>query len=194
MLRDIEGASYRTGDLPGPSQETGILISDRLTYLGHGSHFLSPEAKGFPSVGKERWGQDAVTGIGSREIAPIVLHPVAGPKKLADLTRDPLDRRYEMAMFWMNATISYHLGLGRDTVVIADIQMRADQTKQAWAPRLIFERFGMNWVWDGIDVIAWSPGLRLVGDPARRVVPGVLPDHPLLRVELDLVPKRRKNR
>lgn len=191
LLRQLPGHDYRTGDHPGPSQETGILVGRHFTDLGHGATFLSPAAPQFESVGKERWGQVGLFEVGGQRVAAIVLHPVAGPDKLADLDRDALDRRYQAAMTWLDATIAYLRDLGYEVIVIADIQMREAQTAQPWAPRHVFEEHGMEWLWEDIDVIAWTSGLTLVGHPITRVRHGVLPDHPLLRVELNINRTRR---
>lgn len=192
MLRAFPGHDYRTGDTTGPAQETGILVARHLTDLGGGSEFLSPEAERFDHVGQERWGQDRIIELGGVPIAPIVYHPIAGPKALHGKDPNhPLVRRYARATRWLEAKVDYHTTLGREVVVISDCQMR-EGAEQLWSPRHVFENHGMRWLWERIDVIAWTSGLVLVGNPKTRVREGVLPDHPLLRVELNINRTKRR--
>jgi hypothetical protein len=186
QLRRLPGHTYLTGPDRGPSQEVGILLGNHLPNLGHSYEFLSPEAPAFPSVGKERWGQDVVTEIGDIEIALITYHPVAGPDALhGDDPDHPLVRRYAKATRWLDATIEYHQTRGREVAVGSDCQMR-EGANQPWSPKHVLARHHMKRIWSGIDVLAFSSGLVLTGNPATQVQHEVLHDHPLIRAEFNL--------
>jgi hypothetical protein len=194
QLRGFPGHDYFTGPDRGPSQEVGILLDRRLPTLGHGYEHLSDAAPRFERVGKERWGHDLVTATRGTEVAIIGWHPVAGPLALhGDDPDHPLVLRYAEATRWLDATIGYHEARGREWVAVADCQMR-ESAAQLWSPRHVFANHGGTWLWDGIDVAAWSDGLNLVGNPRARVRHDVLPDHPLLRVDLNINRTRRRNR
>lgn len=190
-LRTFPGHDYRTGHHPGPSQETGILVGRNLTELGHASEFLSPAAPQFPSVGKERWGQWVAVEYGGTEIAFVVYHPVAGPDALHGKNPDhPLVKRYLAATQWLDATVAYHVTRGREVVVGADCQV-GERLNRLWSPRHVFANHDMDWLWEGIDVLAWTSGLGVAGKEARRVVHDFPSDHPLLKVRLEVKPRRR---
>jgi hypothetical protein len=185
-LSQLLGHDYLTGTIPGPSQETGILLSRALPNYGHGAYFLSAAAPQWEKIGKERWGQEAVTEFGGVGIALINLHPVPGPEALRGNDPDhPLVERYAAAMRWLEATIARHRHLGHQVIAGGDLQMR-EHEKQLWAPRHVFADHKMTWHWGGIDAIAWTRGLTVVGSPRRRTDGDFPSDHPLLRVELEL--------
>jgi hypothetical protein len=189
MLRGFPGHTYRTGGHRGPSQETGILVGNHLTELGHAYEFLSAEAPKFPSVGKERWGQSSVITFGNTEIAAVTYHPVAGPRALHGSDPDhPLVRRYAKATRWLDATVTFHRSLGREVIVGSDCQM-VEKSNRLWSPKHVFAENDMAWEWHGIDVVAWTPGLAATGPASSRVRRDFPSDHPALVVRLNL---RRK--
>lgn len=189
-LRAFPGHDYRTGIHPGPSQETGILVSKALTELGHSYEFLSPASPRFASVGKERWGQTVVVEFGGRELAFVTYHPVAGPKALHGTDPDhPLVRRYARATRWLDATIDYHTTRGRDVIAGGDIQM-VEKSTRLWSPKHVFANHDMTWEWHGIDVLAWTPGLAASGPASSRIRDDFPSDHPALVIRLALT--RRK--
>lgn len=188
------GYTYLTGYATSPSREVGILVSKRAKRLrirGYWHEFLSAALPRYKSVGKERWGHVALVQLadGTR-VACIALHPVAGPQALAG--NDPGHRlvmAYASAMRWLEQTIAYHRKRGHEVVVGADIQMR-EGTERPWSPHPIFRENDMTWLWDGIDVLAWTSGL----EPERRPVVnrGFPSDHPLIRANLNSRRNRKK--
>lgn len=185
-LSGFPGHTYRTGAHPGPSQETGILVSKALTELGHTYEFLSPEATRFPSVGKERWGQSSVVEFGGQQIAVVTYHPVAGPRALhGDNPDHPLVRRYAKATRWLDATITYHRALGREVIASADCQM-VEKSNRLWSPKHVLAQNDMTWEWHGIDFVAWTPGFDITNRPAARVRADFPSDHPAIVARLNL--------
>ena len=191
-LTHLPGHQYLTGPTRGPSREVGILLSRSLPLLGHGYQFLSPAAPKFARVGKERWGQVALTEYGDTPIAVVALHPVAGPKALhGDDPDHPLVERYAEAMRWLEATIVSHTDQGHEVIAGGDLQMK-ERARPLWSPRHIFANHNMRWLWEGIDVLAWTRGLELAGPTKTRVIRDFPSDHPALSVQLE--PIRRKPR
>jgi hypothetical protein len=96
-----------------------------------------------------------------------------------------------MAMRWLEATIAYHVAQGHEYVIGMDAQM-FPAWERPWSPHAVFAEYGIKTFWHRIDLIGYSPGLVLVGTPAKRIreVPGQ--DHPFLAVELDI--NRTKHR
>lgn len=190
-LVGIGGYRYLTGILPGPSRETGILLTRRLRRLvlrGFTTRFLSPAAPKFKAVGKERWGQVALVDVDGVAVACITLHPVAGPAALSG--NDPshrLVRLYAKAMRWLEAEVSAHVAAGHEVILGSDIQM-FEGWDRPWSPRHIFAEHRMATYWQRIDVIAWTPGLVRV----KASTHDIGSDHPALRVAFDVKPNRRK--
>lgn len=191
-LVGLPGYTYLTGSMPGPSREVGILVSKRVTRLrlrGYVNQFLSAAAARFKSVGKERWGHAALVKVADTRVAVIALHPVAGPDVLSGF--DPnhlLVRRYASAMRWLERTVTHYTDRGCQVVVCSDIQM-FESWDRPWSPHAIFREHDMAWLWDRIDVIAWTPGLDAITKRARDDFPS---DHPALRVALNVNRNRRK--
>lgn len=181
-LSGLPGHTYLTGHLPGPSQETGVLLSKGLSNLGHQSMFLSPEAERFESVGKERWGQVVFSQIGDTKFGAISLHPVAGPKALGgNDANHPLVRRYAMAMRWLEATLDWLDTMNYEAIVGSDIQMMQSWDAM-WSPLHIFRERKMRFFWERIDVIAVSNGFDLVSTTTHDIGS----DHPALRAGVNV--------
>lgn len=186
QLRRLPGHDYHTGTIPGPSQETGILLSRSFRNLGHGAYFLSPATPpgAWEKIGQERWGQELVTDVDGARVAIINAHPVPGRYALRSNDPDhPLVTRYTDALDWVARTVQKHRRMGHRVIVGGDWQMR-EHEHTPWSPRTMFDRLGMGWFWHGIDLIAWGNGVMPVGNPATRVVDDFPSDHPALRVTL----------
>src|SRR5687768_16875790 len=68
-LVGLDGYTYLTGALPGPSREVGILVSKRVKRLrlrGYWYEFASAAAARFKRVGKERWGHVALVELADK--------------------------------------------------------------------------------------------------------------------------------
>lgn len=188
-LRGIKRCRYLTGPQRGPSREVGMLIDRGVMLKGFSSAFLSRAAARFTSVGKERWGHDAILDLEVADVALIVAHPVAGPDALNGNNPDhPLVKRYAKAVQWIDDTIVDHLNAGREVVFGGDVQIRSGNDKP-WSIYRVFERHGLNFYADGIDVIAWSSGLVKV----RGTSHDIGSDHPALRVELNINRNKRRS-
>ena len=196
-LSNFQGHDYYTGPRDGGTrpgrltgnltQDAGILLDTRLPNLGHGYQFLSPADPGSPHIGHERWGQVLLTEFGDTKIAVVCLHPI--PKPTGPERRE----RYAMAMRWLEATIAAHRAQGHEVVAGGDLQVRVHANPQ-WSPKPIFAENRMDWHWHGIDVIAWTPGLRLADRPQPRVLDDFkkATGHYWLKVALEVNPKRTR--
>lgn len=189
----VKGYRYLTGSTFGPSREVGILVSKRvkrLTLRGYWHEFASAATRRFKRVGKERWGHVALIQLPDKtRVACIAVHPVAGPKVLASF--DPehtLAKRYAAHMRWLEQAVAYHRSRRHEVVIGGDVNMR-ETWERPWSPHAIFNEHRMRWFWDGLDCIAWTPGLSAVLNRANRDFPS---DHPALRVDLVRVNRKRK--
>jgi hypothetical protein len=186
-LRGLKRYRYLTGPQRGPSQEVGILVDRDIMLRGFSSTFLSRAAARFSSVGKERWGHDVILDL-EPDVALIVAHPVAGPAALnGNDPSHPLVKRYAKAVQWIDDAIVDHLNAGREVVFGGDVQLRSGNDKP-WSVYRVFERHGLDFYADGIDVIAWSSGLVKV----RGTSHDIGSDHPALRVELNFNRNKRR--
>lgn len=184
QLRRLPGHDYLTGDTPGPSQETGILLSQSLRNLGHGAFFLSPatEPGAWEKIGQERWGQELVTDVDGVRVAIVNAHPVPGRYALRSKDPDhPLVTRYAAAMRWVDLTVQKHRRMGHRVIVGGDWQMR-EHERTPWSPRTMLDKRGMGWFWEGIDVLAWTNGVTLLASHVHED----FTDHPALRVVLQV--------
>lgn len=172
------------------ARETGILIADHLPDLGGGSYHLSDEAKRFKSVGKERWGQVAVTEIAGRGVDLICGHPVAGPAALSGDDPDhPLVKRYAEATRWLDGTLANAAARGHEVIGYLDAQM-FHSWDQPWSPIHTLRAHGLRWYWHRIDVVFWSAGFHR----SRTSLHDIGSDHPALRVALDVRPRQEDQR
>lgn len=187
-LRSLPGHTYLTGTEPGPSQETGILLDRRLPVHGHGYQRLSKALPKFESVGKERWGQDALTEVATTPLGLITLHPVAGPEALSGKNPDhALVQAYTDAMSWLDASITAHRQQGHEVIVGGDIQMWPNWDKP-WSIGRVLARHQLQRHWHRIDLIAWSPGLA----KTRESTHDIGSDHDALRVDLNINRTKRR--
>lgn len=196
-LSRLPGHDYYTGPANGGTkpgrltgnltQDAGILLDRNLPNLGHGYHFLSPADPASDHIGHERWGQDLLTEWGDTRIGVVCLHPIPKP------TNPARQERYAMAMRWLEATIAAHRAQGHEVIAGGDIQTRV-RSNPRWSPRPIFAEHNMDWFWEGIDVIAWTPGLQLVQRPRPRVIDEFKQStgHHWLRVALEVKPRRTR--
>lgn len=201
-LGRLPGHDYLTGPHNGGTspgrlsqnltQDCGILLDRGLPNLGHTYEYLSPAYPDNEVTGHERWGQVVATRFGDTRVTLIEFHPIPGRHALRGKNPDsPIVERYLAAVRWLDAEIAKQTALGREVVVGSDIQLQ-ERYNRLWSPKHVFANHDMDWHWHGIDVMAWTPGLRLVG--RREVVEkGEWPsDHPLLRVKLSTNPRRNR--
>lgn len=197
QLRGLPGHNYHTGSTRGPSQEVGILLDRRLPLLGESSALVSEAIGGkLERVGKERWGRTITTRIGDTVTTAVTVHPVAGVKlRTGDLPDDHvLVQRYDDAMTWLDATIIHHRSLGHEVIVGGDIQVTPVNQKP-WSIYPLLAAHGLEIFRDGIDLIAWTNGFVLGGNPMRRVFHDFPSDgHPAIVIQLDLARIKRRRR
>ncbi len=207
-LSRFTGHDYLTGPLNGGrpephvpermwknlTQDCGVLLPRSLPNLGHTYEFLSPAYPENETTGHQRWAQVVPTEIGGRRVTFIVLHPLPGRYALRGKNPDnPIVERYLMAVQWLDAEIDKQTTLGREVVVGADIQLQ-ERYNRLWSPKHVFANHNMTWFWEGIDVIAWTPGLQLAARPKPRVLDTFKKQtgHPWLRVPLEVKPRRNR--
>lgn len=174
------------------TQDVGILVKPKAPDLGYGYFRVSEEYKPLKRVAPDRYGHVAVTTVKGVEVALIALHPVAGAKTIGDPknTHHPLVQRYRLARNWLFDTIHHQFYLHREVIFGGDVQL-GQHVAVDWSIHSLFRHWNFGLYADGIDLIAWSPGIKQVGAGSAVDVGS---DHPLLRVRLDIIKNTTNNK
>lgn len=187
-LRLDPGRRYVTGPAGmgdnDAGRETGILLARNLPDLGGGSERVSTVFAPAPRVGKERWVRTALTEVGGVDIAALSVHPVAAPEALrTGAGRDnPLAARHRDFTDWLGAALAFHTTLGRQVILGGDVNVR-QEWKGAAPLQAILRRHDLDGLWDGLDLLMVTPGLRVTG---RDVFRDIGSDHPALQLRVKI--------
>lgn len=154
---------YLTGARqPGRNMARETGIGTRLPVFGHQWDRISENAgEEFERLAPDRYAQMLHTRLSGVDIDVYCVHLNAGPNALRGKDPNhPIVREYRQSLRWLRSELRGSMARGREFLVGGDVNLR-ENDDVPWSPYEVFRGFDMGWFNSGLDVLAFSSGLRL---------------------------------